>query len=865
MFDFTRDSLKINVLIGYVLAFFAVFFASYIVVKSYNNLEISMAKISSPNTQLIKINSIVTSLSEAENNFQLFSLSRNTMYLRRYISKVSVVKEELQNININEYENPKSKVLIDSMCSLLDLRKRDLGRYLYFLRNNINEYSVSLQHQLDNIADSSRTKVIVNTTIDLSFDTLETIIPKKKKSFLSRLFTKKNKLLPDTIRTIIARRENIIDSTFILQPDTLLRKVDSLLVLSRKKDLANKKLIDYKTYRLIRTNIRIITKLKLLVEELENEYLINVQKETLKARNLAERSILIISLVLGIGFLVSMIFMLIIFRDISKSNFYKQKLIKAKREAENLAKVKEDFLANMSHEIRTPLNSIIGFTNILKNSSLEKSQHKNVEIIESSSKHLLCIVNDILNLSKLESKETNLKKEVFKPYNIAYEVYKLLHVEAQLRGINLLFTFSGDKKMSYFSDAFRIKQIVINILNNAIKFSPQGEVQLIVSLIDEPETGIFMNIIIKDNGIGIKEDKLKYIFDNFSQAETFTERKYGGTGLGLSISKKLIDLLGGSIDVKSIYGEGSEFTISIPLAKADDEIKVIAEQKIILSDSVLTQKILVAEDDDYSRLLMENIFEKQGLNADFVANGQEAIDLLTKSKYDLIITDINMPIINGLELCKFIRENKNVELAKLPIIGLTANVRRKDVEHYISIGMNNCILKPFNENELIEIISECLTKQNIPLAKVNEDDSNDESDDVDDINIEKEDLSSINSSNILEERMYSISEIQQFIGDDKAILFNLIDTFIASAEENCSHMKNALAENNYYEIGNIAHRMLSSYTQIKVISIVPMLKELDDILHVNKDQRVDQEFIAALVDKIILLSDKLIEQLKSMD
>lgn len=845
MFDFTRDSLKLKVLLGYGLSFITIFFACYVVIESYNNLKISIDKISSPNTQLIKINKIVTSLSEAENNFQLFSVSKNTMYLRRYRSRVDDIKLDLVNLNANVYHNVKSKILIDSMCNLLDTRNRELRRYLYFMRNYSNKYSDTLKSRLGQIKDSSRTKIIINTTIDFTIDTLETIVPKKKKSFLGRLFTKKKNLNPDTLKTILVRKENIIDSTFIVQPDTLLSGVDNLLSLAKKKDIDNKKIISYRTIKLIRTNIKIITKLKLLVDELEKEYLIKVQRETNNTRNIAENSILIISLVLGVGFLISVIFILIVFRDISKSNFYKLKLVKAKKEAEDLGKVKEEFLANMSHEIRTPLNSIIGFTHLLKNSPLINEQKSNVEIIESSSKHLLYIVNDILNLSKLQANEYVINKLAFKPYNLGYDIYELLSVEATDRGIDFNYIFKGDKKAIYISDSFRIKQMIINIVNNAIKFTPEGKVDLIITLGENNLSHDNLAIVIKDTGIGIKENKLKSIFDSFTQGEIFTERKYGGTGLGLSISKKILDLLDGNIEVKSEYFKGSEFIINIPIEKSNQTSLERKNERIEFPEELKKYKFLIAEDDKYSRLLIEKIFMKLHLDADFVSNGKLAIKALENIEYDMLITDINMPELNGLDLCKYIRASKKFN--KIPILGLTANVRRTDIEKYISIGMNNCILKPFNENDLVRIIADCFEIETLIIDESIQDTTNKDLLESD----------SVSTKNL----MYSLEDIKQFIGDDKELLLSLIDTFISSAEESCLSLENALDKKDFLEIGSIAHRMLSSYNQMKIISIVPILKELDDILHKSEHLDIDEKYIAGLVKNVKQLSDKLISQL----
>jgi len=366
-------------------------------------------------------------------------------------------------------------------------------------------------------------------------------------------------------------------------------------------------------------------------------------------------------------------------------------------EAEKSAKAKASFLANMSHEIRTPLNSIIGFTSLLKEEELTSSARNYVNIIEKSSKSLLGIINDILDFSKIEEGKLSIEKIAFNLDEEIENIAQMFYPKANEK--NIVFKVNQQNTDVYIkTDSTRLKQVILNLLSNAFKFTDEGKtIELFVKF---ENNEIFVSV--KDEGIGIAKDKLEHIFEDFSQADTSTTRKYGGTGLGLSISSSLVKLLGGELKVKSEVNKGSEFYFSIPASKTTPQKK---EEKIVKSQQ-FDHYVLLVEDNKANQMFMSVILKKLGIKFDIANDGVEAVEMYKKyhNKYDLILMDENMPNMTGRvatrEIRKFEKENN---LKSIFIVALTANALTGDKEKFIEAGMNDYLSKPLNIEKLISI------------------------------------------------------------------------------------------------------------------------------------------------------------------
>ncbi|NSW45706.1 MAG: response regulator [Bacteroidales bacterium] len=396
-----------------------------------------------------------------------------------------------------------------------------------------------------------------------------------------------------------------------------------------------------------------------------------------------------------------------------------RELIKAKDEAIKLANTKQQFLANMSHEIRTPMNAIIGMINMLQNTKLSDEQKEYLNHIHLSSNNLLVIINDILDISKIESGKIIFEKHRFNLNDTLDNIQKMFEPKILEKG--LTFNIKKDPQLPVFwlGDQVRLNQILINLVGNAVKFTLQGSIELHVELKQQVNDNIFELLFkVSDTGIGIPADRKESIFDSFTQASNDTTRKFGGTGLGLTIAKQLVELQNGKIWFDSEVNQGTCFYFYIPLEKTNPptltEIQAKAEYSLIKNiDISIFQNaiILVAEDNQLNQFLIKTLLIKQNFKNILIANnGKEAIELLQNHNVNLILMDLHMPEMDGYETTHFIRNNFTNDKQKIPIIALTAAVIQGEKEKCLAIGMNDYISKPFNPNELFEKIIFYLNK-----------------------------------------------------------------------------------------------------------------------------------------------------------
>ncbi|MEO9966283.1 MAG: ATP-binding protein [Reichenbachiella sp.] len=382
----------------------------------------------------------------------------------------------------------------------------------------------------------------------------------------------------------------------------------------------------------------------------------------------------------------------------------------AKEKAEMASKAKAEFLAMMSHEMRTPLNAIIGFCHLmLSDKNVQPHQIDDLKSLKFSGEHLSSLINDLLDFNKIEAGKIVLEKI---PFNLAEDVdglIKALKVKADENNVKLKFVHDSDLPSHVVGDPTRLRQIITNLVGNAIKFTKDGSVtvSLIVDSLTDTEVGI--DCLVTDTGIGIPQEKLSKIFDTFSQGDSEITRKFGGTGLGLTITKQLIELQGGTISVESEFGRGSTFRFAL-VYKLDTVKKARTEENHGAQDFKEIE-ILVVEDIPVNQVVAERFLNEWGAKADLADHGAMAVEMVQKKDYDLILMDLQMPIMDGYEATRKIRDLDEAKYRKLPIVALTASAMIDVKEGLFNAGMNDLVLKPINPSELYEKISKNLLRE----------------------------------------------------------------------------------------------------------------------------------------------------------
>jgi PAS domain S-box-containing protein len=514
-------------------------------------------------------------------------------------------------------------------------------------------------------------------------------------------------------------------------------------------------------------------------------------------------------------------------RDISERKKDQEELI-------NAQKAKEQFLANMSHEIRTPVNGIVGMVNLLSESATSVEQANYLNAIKNSADNLKVIINDILDFSIIESGKLMLEKIGF---NLNYQVQSVidsLMVQAKEKRLSIELTNYTNKDLILLGDPVRLSQILINLINNSIKFTHQGKITIDISC-TEPRDNI-TNVTFKviDTGIGIDKDKVKSIFETFKQADESITRKFGGTGLGLTISKQLVELQGGKISVSSELNVGTTFTFVIPYAPGSNEDVIVSEQDALSIKprkavrSLVGMRVLLVEDNDINRMYAATILKKWHCILDEAENGQIALEKIRKQDYDLILMDIHMPILDGIEAARSIRTSFPKPKSEVPIIAFTANALKGDKDKYLSAGMNSYISKPFMPDELFNIMSKFYIPENH---------SND-----------------IPKSHPITD----LSSLRKMSNNDESFVQDMVTSFIEKTPDIIKQIRKANKDENWQEVGAMAHKLKPNLAFMGIDSLKKLIAQIES----NANNNTNTEEIPGLIKK---LSSSIKTAIKELD
>ncbi len=518
-----------------------------------------------------------------------------------------------------------------------------------------------------------------------------------------------------------------------------------------------------------------------------------------------------------------------VFEDITEVKEAENKLREAKKMAEESSQLKEAFLANMSHEIRTPMNAIIGFTDLLLKKKLDEEEQSYVQTIKSSGENLLRIINDVLDISKIES---GLMTFELHPINIT-ELFASIQVmfAQQAKDKQLRLSFNTDERIpgTILGDPTRLTQIIINLLGNALKFTRSGSVDVSAKLVTKEEASVQIEFVVKDTGIGISDSKIESIFERFTQAESHTTRKYGGTGLGLSIVKQLVELQGGSIGIKSVIDQGSEFSFVLSFNVSNEilekKVKSYTEEEV---QELSKLSILVVEDSKVNIKYIRALFENHGITASYAENGKIAVEIMSKQKVDLVLMDIEMPEMNGYDTTAYIRQTMN---STVPIVAMTAHTMAGEREKCIQMGMNAYLSKPILEDILLKKMIQVglKTKHNEPMS---------------------EEMN----------KLVDLTFLEQTMRGNKKIILDTINVFLEEVPQDLTDIEESVKEENFSGIQRGSHRMKSSIYILGISKISEILNEMEKLALAE----TDFSRIVELKNELVLLFNQTIIELNEM-
>jgi signal transduction histidine kinase/FixJ family two-component response regulator/CHASE3 domain sensor protein len=723
--------LRIKLVIMLVLAISAVLIVGYI---SYHGLRSLMATIEEnlePDSREADLESLLHQISEAESNLRIYAITEESRYLRPYyehVEKADSLLQVLQNKSINELSITRHLDTIQQTLS----KKTGIQNRLIRLNQEQERIDVyeEVLYQFQYLEKKNAMFDSLRSAIERAEQTLEKEILEKekeihdqgsdfeadtevqeRKGFFRRLFKSDKK--PEQKPSVpIPDTDNKLEEldNLMAAKDTLSQIIDTL----KSEDISMEIERTLAEIRIRQENINrelVLVELNLTKRDKAYGYQIQrqaaqihkifVELDAAQAREASNFFHKITNQITITGSVFAMLFIILVFivmNDVKINQKYRKALEEAKNNAEKLALAKEDFLSNMSHEIRTPLNAIIGFAEQMDHSELDTQSRGQLSIIQNASRHLLSIINDILDYAKIEAGKIQLDNIPFSIEEHMRLVYDTLYKSATDKKLEFILDFDQSINGRFtMGDPVRYRQILFNLAGNAIKFTEKGFVKIGVEL----DNGDLI-IKVSDSGPGINNDYLDIIFDKFDQAPTSGSNKHKGTGLGLTIVKKLVEMHTGEITVCSEVNVGTEFIVRLPFTPPDDDLQDTNQVRAV-NDFVFTQKmqVLIVDDEEYNRKLIETILDKYAISHKSVNSGKEALALFETEEFDLILMDLRMDDLDGFETTKILREQYHTEI---PIIAVTATATGDIRENCLKAGMNDVLIKPISEYDLLKIL-----------------------------------------------------------------------------------------------------------------------------------------------------------------
>jgi signal transduction histidine kinase/DNA-binding response OmpR family regulator len=782
---------KRKILAAFLLTLIAIAVALTIAHFSFSEMMGTVDKLSEPNEKLLKLNKVFEEITTLDQQQRAEAIQNPEKPFKYFLDQTGYLQLMIDSLAALKWDNVQRKRL-QSLREILDQRNQIFVSYMKVKAELADNKAFSLQ--LDTLSNILRqgqknTDSIVTTqrqtiTRYIQQDSLKAAA--SRKSFLKKLFSKKKDKVADVPPVQVEEQTNVTVDTLTIAHngidiDAIQRRMRELEIdqRSQRKKLQNKEL------ELIHANSLFINQLLNTLHEVENEELANIRASNHKAADVFNIGITRMQILMLSFFVAIALLLYFILLDISKSNYYRQQLEKARDHAEELSKIKQRFLANMSHEIRTPLQSIIGFSEQLKQQS---NGGEAVEAIHSSSEHLLHIVNEVLDYSRIASGNFSISKEPFKLLSVVREIESAIRIQAQRRNLTFLVDTEKTGEFHLTGDAFRLRQILYNLLGNAVKFTPGGFVKLAVTTREE-EGSVKAVFEITDSGIGMSEEELKRVFNQFEQANVDITKTYGGTGLGLSIVKSLVEVQNGTLDVTSKPGTGSTFRVALtfekyqPLAEAADgrSDKPIA--------STPATHVFVVDDDPMILKLCGLILRKNEIPYRAFERAEDLLNLKPQQDVSHILMDIRMPGINGVELCKLLKP----KYPQAKFIALTAHVLPEEKNSLLDKGFDIVLSKPFHEREIVHLLGSQKKKSN---------ESNDST-------------------------MPDFRVVREMTMGDDALFQSIMQQFIEESDEDVTRLEQHVKLNNRKAVREVVHKLAGRFAQMGVTHISEKFHELE--------------------------------------
>lgn len=737
----------------------------YLAYTGMSSILSSVTRESKPDIKLTLIQLLATDMEKAENSIRLYAFSRNEDDLQPYYKLVTGIDGQIAGLEEAGKDSKNFYESIDTISNFIEKK-------ILIWNEMLPLYQVKqAEKYLDTITKELENKIVSDSL-------------RKNRSIFKKIFNRQDKIE--------------------LDEEKIVRDIEEV----KEKDTEIRSEIRSKELRLAEANSRLTQQFYSLVKRIEENEYRKRKRKAAAADKMADETYRWIGWFSLSATLSLVLVIFVITRYIRKSHKYQQALVNARNEAENLVKAKEMFVANVSHELRTPMNVISGFIDQLLKRPQDEENKYTLNIIKSSSDHLVRIVNDILDFSKLESGKMKLELSHYRIKEVFDEMLLLFRNSLNEKNVSIELVLGDEVPEIVLGDPIRLKQILINLLGNAIKFTSEGSISIMVNAENQVATHLDLKIKITDTGIGIASDKLDVIFEDFTQAESGTTQKFGGTGLGLSIVKRLVDLHQGEIKVYSKLKEGTTFVCHLPYRKG--KVEKVSETRYVqfeIPDALKSLHVLVVDDEVYNRKLVGTILKKWGISFSEADSGEQALAKLSDNVYHIILMDNRMPGMDGLQTATSIRKDLKLDDSKVTIVSFSAaSIPSDKTKAYTKAGIHTFLAKPFTERELLEILLE--------TRKLNPEDL-------------KEVEQKVVESETEPSGRIDLNQLYRVAGDDEVFVIEMLEKFIESFDSGYARMVDGIERKVYSEAGDAAHKLASPCRHIGAEKLVTVLKEIE--------------------------------------
>lgn len=760
--------LKVSMPFKIALLLFAgvviIVFSGYLSYRSISSVVTMIYSNNTPDEGPATIRDITTTIDRAENNVRLYGLTKEDKYLNKYNGLITGIDSVIDKL-YNQYpEDEWFSRRIDTIDALINV-KIQVWREMI----SIWQYD-STRNAISDLTE--RFQAMEPDTIEI-----------EKEGFFKRIFGKEKKE----------------EAGPALQNEEILALLGEIEKTEQETGLR----LQAKETELTRTSSSLNEAFLSLMAQLEAYERDLDQARYQKAGELSRKTYILLGLFSLSGTLLSILVLFLVINYSRKNRAYNNALIRSRKETEELVKAKELFMANVSHEIRTPLNAISGFIKQILGMPLEGAVREKIEIVDSASNQLMRLTNDTLDFSKLQAGKLTLNNLHFDPGTEVNNVCTLLTSTAEKRGNTLRYNVENLQNTILFGDAQRFQQILYNLLSNALKFTENGLVEVSVQVLPAEHNTAGLTVSVKDNGLGIDPSNIDKIFQDFTQEDEHTAVRFGGTGLGLSIVKKLAEMFNGSVNIESTKGIGTLVTCNLQFQTGEARKMVSGHPEGHVIELPEGFRFLVADDEEYNCKLITTILDKWKAEYDVARNGVDAVHMLSDNEYDIVLMDLRMPGINGVNATKFIRETLKKPMKQLPVFGITADTTYKAKSGKGKL-FNAFLIKPFTESQLARVVSEVLGHKNSLSGQQNE------------------------RVVLQPDRKHGdLSNLIRMAGDDMGFVEEMISQFEKSTLEGLDEMEVAVDEGRFGTVRDLAHKLMPPGRHLGLSQLLEQLRQIE--------------------------------------